>query len=293
MKKESETQYIAAHPIYTDVQLDSFSNTFFDYDPEIYMLIDTDTDVYTKVEGKYKCILKYRKNVIPQEMCDTLWESLKGAAPLQRGRAESAGIPKEGEIYSNIVSKSTGKNIRQLNSKARSGIIGYYDNKSFMGHKYIKDDGEMCRLTSFSRKNLEKYKKSLPCISYIDNLYKQLTPNYYKKQRSAMSKINKKYHIEDTVYTTVTVNKNFRTALHKDKGDYVHGFGNLVVIDRGEYTGAYTMIPKYGIAVDCKSTDFLLFDVHEYHCNSQKIGNSDRMSLVLYLRERMIKSCPK
>lgn len=64
------------------------------------MLINTDTDVYTKVDGRYKCILKYRKNVIPQEMCNTLWESLKGAAPLQRGRAEAAGIPKEGEIYS-------------------------------------------------------------------------------------------------------------------------------------------------------------------------------------------------
>ena len=127
---------------------------------------------------------------------------------------------------------------------------------------------------------------------YSNTLYKRLTPDYYKKQRQAINKINKKYHIEDTVYTTVTVNKNFRTAMHKDRGDYIDGFGNLVVIDRDDYEGAYTMIPRFGIAVDCKSTDFLLFDVHEYHCNSKKIGKGDRMSLVLYLREKMIKSCP-
>ena len=61
----------------------------------------------------------------------------------------------------------------------------------------------------------------------VDYLYENLLNDYYNIQKSFISKINPEYVIKDTVFTTVTVNKNFRTALHKDSGDLKNGFGNL------------------------------------------------------------------
>ena len=96
--------------------------------------------------------------------------------------------------------------------------------------------------------------------------------------------------IKDTAFTTVTVNKNFRTAAHKDAGDLKEGFGNLGVISRGKYDGFYTVLPKYGVGLNIGHGDVALFDVHEVHGNTEpkKITYFERISVVCYYREKMI-----
>ena len=90
-------------------------------------------------------------------------------------------------------------------------------------------------------------------------------------------------------YLEITLNKNFRTSCHYDKGDLEEGFGNLAVLEGGEYTGGYTILPKYGVGVDCRSCDLALFDVHELHGNTEikRIGNAERISIVCYFRKKM------
>ena len=63
------------------------------------------------------------------------------------------------------------------------------------------------------------------------------------------------------------MNRNFRTAVHQDSGDY--GFGNLTVFEYGKYHGGYFVIPKYRIAIDMKAGDHLCVDVHEHHANTE------------------------
>lgn len=275
---------LIVNPITNDIILESKSNTFFE---DYTILITSNSDVYTN-DGIL--LLKFRKNVIPSDLCQTLYDNLKGVATLQRGRAEASGMR---DRYSYVTSKSTGKTIHQLNSKARSGIVGYYDNKSFFGHKYQKNN-ELCRQTAYTAKHMDRFKKCFPTFSLVDALYQKYLPEHYKRQKDAISCIDSTYRIENTVFTTVTVNKNFRTALHKDKGDYSDGFGILSVVTNtgGEYIGGYTLFPKYGIAVDCRHGDFLAMNVHEWHCNSEKLGDGDRVSFVYYLREKMLKCCP-
>ena len=85
-----------------------------------------------------------------------------------------------------------------------------------------------------------------------------------------MNRANKKPHLKipDTSFSTITINRNFRTALHKDAGDFKGGFGNLTVIQRGMYHGGYTVFPQFGIGVDVRSNDFLAMDVHQWHSNT-------------------------
>ena len=101
---------------------------------------------------------------------------------------------------------------------------------------------------------------------------------------------NKDFIIENTTFTTVTVNKNYRTACHYDAGDYKKGFGNLGVLRQGNYSGGYTVIPKYGIGIDLYDGDVALFDVHELHGNTEikRKAISERISVVCYYRENMI-----
>ena len=98
--------------------------------------------------------------------------------------------------------------------------------------------------------------------------------------------------------------------MHKDTGDFEDGFGNLIVIEdpynKNTYKGCYLGFPRFKVCVDVKTGDFLGMNVHEWHCNTEFIGTSktiygnfsdidiknnwyfNRMSIVLYLRKKMI-----
>ena len=122
-------------------------------------------------------------------------------------------------------------------------------------------------MTHFTRTNYEKYNEGLSFIQQIDEQFKKLVPESYKKQ---LVKANMKPHLKipKTCFSTITINRNFRTAQHRDAGDYKEGFGNLTVIEEN-YHGGYTAFPQFGIAVDVDTSDFLAMDVHQWHCNTE------------------------
>jgi hypothetical protein len=178
-----------------------------------------------------------------------------------------------------------------------SNIIGFFDKwtigqKGTFKRSGIKKPGE-CRYTSFNANYPEKFQRIVPLIKEIDEQYEQLCPAEYASQRKAAK--STPFHIKGTAFSTITTNLNFRTAAHQDTGDWPEGFGNLVVIERGApYKGSYTGFPQYGVAVDCRQGDFLAMDVHQIHGNSPYYPEDDtsqRISLVSYLREGIVKRC--
>ena len=72
------------------------------------------------------------------------------------------------------------------------------------------------------------------------------------------------------------------------------GFGILTCF--GKFQGGLLFIPQYNVSIDLQEGDFLAFDVHQWHCNTpikvKKVGE-ERISLVSYMREPMLRSCPK
>ena len=118
-------------------------------------------------------------------------------------------------------------------------------------------------------------------------------PEHYKLQREEADKTSKDFVITNTAFTTVTVNSNWQTAVHTDAGDFENGFGNLVALRSGRYTGGYFVVPKWGVAFDLQQCDLLLVDVHQWHGNTPiNLIDEDakRISLVMYYRKNMI-SC--
>jgi hypothetical protein len=187
-------------------------------------------------------------------------------------------------------SGSKKKNIYD-NPKIMSNIIGYFDklapiHKFKCREKGIKLPKITVRETRFLQDYPDKFKKLLPLIKEIDNLYKHYLPENYEKQKRKANQTP--FHIDNTSFTTITTNVNYQTTIHKDKGDDIEGFGNLIVIEKGNYEGGETCFPQYGIGVNVRTNDILFMDVHQAHGNLPvKLENKDtkRLSIVCYLRK--------
>jgi hypothetical protein len=220
-------------------------------------------------------LLKFRKNVLDRKYVADFYNNVIHFAnritTMNRGTATG----------------STSKNIKD-NPKVYSNIFGYFDRFSPSQKVFFREKGlpdVSVRETRFTRDNPNEFQQMIPLIEQIDTFYKKLVPDKYKLQKAKAK--DTPFHIGNSVFTTITNNINFQTAVHTDKGDDIEGFGNLVVIEYGKYTGGETCFPQYGIGVDVRTADVLLMDVHEAHGNlpiKLKSKGAKRLSVVCYLR---------
>lgn len=157
-----------------------------------------------------------------------------------------------------------------------------------------------CRQTGWTVANEEKYKAGIPLFEEASKIFKKNFPIRWEGQRKYGEKIDKHFMVGDTVYTTITINKSFRTACHRDAGDLCdpetagskpRGFSNLTVVTNGkQFDGFYLCFPEYRAAVNVQAGDLLMMDAHQIHGNVPVISceeGFERLSLVLYMREPM------
>ena len=78
---------------------------------------------------------------------------------------------------------------------------------------------------------MKKYEKSIPFFQKIGEHYKDLLYSKYIDQMER-ARIND-FHIPGTPFSTITINRNFRTAVHKDSGDF-GGFACLSVLEENK-----------------------------------------------------------
>ena len=240
------------------------------------LLVTEDCDVFDEETGK--CILKFRKWIIPNKVSAIAFNNLRWAAQPSMNRATAS---KENQKERRVKLDGTLSKTSEADP-VNSGIVGYFD-------RYARTP--YCRQTAFTMKHIDKFRKSYPIIKIVDDLYKTLMPDKYKLQREKAEKTNPDFVITDTAFTTVTVNSNWQTAVHTDSGDFLDWFGNLTVIRAWIYTGGYFCLPEWRIAVDMQTGDILLADVHSWHGNTPIKGINgtfQRLSLVMYYRDHMI-----
>jgi hypothetical protein len=241
-----------------------------DYDT----LITEDCDGYDMYGN---LLFKFRKNSIPIEILKSGYEAFKGSIKLTDGRGAASGSSHKRVRKDGSISKIT------IGNKVSSGNVGYMDAGAMIHY---------CRQTAFAKKHFDKFKSGIPFVEFVDKKYQELCPSFYEKQIAIAKGTNSNYRIAETSFTTVTVNKNFQTAVHQDSGDFKDGFGNLIVYREGEFKGSYFCMPEYRIAIDLQNTDILFADVHAWHGNTNYFDCSEdymRVSFVMYYRENMYK----
>jgi len=245
----------------------------FDEDVDVYGISHPDDVAAGKPERKL--LAKLRKKAIPTETVQIGWDAFRLLAIPSRNRGAAAGpIDTKGVYWSRrdpakidkwsaqYYQIKDGKKVlskMRVNNVVASGVIGYYEKTPFLG--------QPCRMTGYTRSGLKQFLHGLPFLEAIDNQFKALVPAAHKKQLAEVSK-KPMYQIGDTAFSTLTVNSNFRTALHKDAGDYRDGFGNLSVIEWGKYHGGETLFPRFGVGFNIRTGDFVAMDVHEWHTNA-------------------------
>ena len=324
--KVSGVKQVILEPKMTEEQLKSREGTYFS-EKDADTIFDTDVDVYgkdPKAPGGKVLLARLRKNVIPHDILKLAWKNYYNSASASRNRGAAAGPidlnspywkkrkPTEISGHSARYYEKGKKSKMRVNNNVFSSVLGYFEKTPFMKLP--------CRLTSYTQKYFEQYNAGMPYIEAIDGLFKKLVPDRYKVQYK-QAHARPDFQIKNTAFSSVTMNRNFRTGLHRDAGDLRAGFGNLSVLERGKYHGGYTLFPRYKVGFDLRTGDFLAMDVHEWHCNtdihetaSDKAFNKDlpqiylndhttgtqgidklysRLSFVCYLREKLIDCNPK
>lgn len=241
---------------------------------------------YIDENGNKKVLFVLMKKVINNKLQEDATHSFKDLSKKKNyNRGLASGKPEGSKTVRHMVDGHS----MSINSST-SNIAGFYDRPIRMHKKYFKTD-VACRQTAFTKNSMELWENAIPFIQRCSALYKKYGGKYYETQLKEYNKIKKDMRIPDTVFTTVTLNYNWRTSCHKDTGDYSKGLGNLAVTGR-DFAGCYLGFPQFKICLKVEPGDFLLMDVHQWHCNTEmELLKPDgfRISYVLYLREHMSK----
>lgn len=275
MIKKIKTDKIA-----TDEQMLETEGEYFNIRNDTIVLKES-ADVY-KPDGSL--LAKFRKGVLDIESMKRAFPHLlKESQKKMANRGPAAGIINTDKLPNYVgalykptkfrtyyISKTTGLPIkRQISNLSNSSVIGYFDKVDTNTLKRARNMGiqlPQCRSTSYTREKVEKWSDCVPFFQEINKQFKTVVPDRFKTQKEMADKTE--FHIKDTAFSTVTINYNWRTALHKDAGDLEEGFGNLTVIENGKYDGGFLYYPQYNVAIDVRCGDFLAMDVHEWHCNT-------------------------
>ena len=259
-----------------------------------WVIIDKDVRIIDEKTGEL--VLVFLKDRIEHESLNIMTTILKPVAIKSgnnnRGvaggridieRIKSHGRPglqigKMGEfsLYPKKKDGTTSKS--HFGNPTDSAIIGWTD------IALRTDKQNNVRLTKWTLENPEKFARVLPCIELVNTLFKKSLYTFWQKQADVAFLSNA--HIGNTVFSSVTINHNFRSALHQDKGDYKKGFGVFFVHQHG--CSGELLLPEYKLIIRLKSSDLLLFNPHVWHCTAPIDPNADRTTFVCYYRERLI-----
>jgi hypothetical protein len=314
---------LTLRPLLSDHALSSKEGHYFPL-AHYSTLITTSHDIYGHLDTPDTppiLLCKFRKNVLPQAICTSAFHALYAHAKQPNyNRGAASGILSAAKLprYAQSITRRqsfrayyTNKRTRTLkkdhiSNTAMSNIAGYYDRPDrnlFGARTSHKRHPPQCRTTHFTAKEVAKWNAVVPLLRAADGLFKRLVPTAHRRQYKRAS-LTPQYRIDNTAFSTITANYNWRTACHKDRGDYIEGFGNLIILEKAKciaadrddgnmgYEGGYIGFPKWGVAIDVRQGDFLAMDVHQWHCNTElktknKKKDYGRLSIVCYLRHGM------
>ena len=194
-------------------------------------------------------------------------------------RMEPAAASDEAKwVESELISKTTYAN------PVNSGIAGWYDRYPRIPYG---------RATSYTEKFPEKFAKSYPYLKHLSKAFKDMLPWRYGNQKAAADKIDQRFLVPDTPFSTITVNRNFRTAAHYDPANMDNGFANICVFSNSDnYRGAYLVFPEIGYAVDVRPGDLLFVNnMAGLHGNTELIlddPTAERISIIAFFHEGML-----
>jgi hypothetical protein len=246
-----------------------------------YNLVPTGDCLIRKPNGQP--LLIYRRGIVPEELRETVWPILhEFKNDLTTNRGLASGTP-----------RAQGASQRSYAMGVSSSIVGAFE---------AQGPKQYCRLTAWTGRETEKYRSLWPLLRFIGERMEADAPERYGAQMAEVKRTHPDWLIPETPFTTVTINNTYPTGVHQDAGDLDAGISTLMVLRRGEYSGALLVFPEYRVAVDMQDGDLLLMDAHSWHGNTDfnpsvlrassgrmlEDPGFERISVVSYFRTRMV-----
>jgi len=236
------------------------------------------TEARTK-DGIVRAVLAC--NVIPtafHKLAFELWNNVKELPDKRPTAVGSASLPRiksDGMLSGHKgVSKLTLKVLRKQGTA--QGILGYLD----------ATPSQACHRTPLTKRHPEMLEGNEHLIKLVDELYKFYRPDSYERQRVEIEKVPM-WRLWQTVFSTIYLARNFRTAYHFDSGN-VKGV-MTALMPMGTFAGGELILPRWRLAIDFRPGDVLFFDSTEIlHGNLPFQG--PRLSAAFYC-ERHIADC--
>ncbi len=244
-----------------------------------YDILVNETAQILKPDGSHLVTLV--KKALSVEELKNPWAAIRDWKPETDNRGTSTGVKgifrkKQDGTISNTRRVPRGE-------KVVSGVLGYYD-------RYARTP--YCRKCAWNEQHPAGWNDMLPLFAKVSETHKQYMPDFYLKQKEIYDKTNADFKIPDSIYTSVTVNKNYRTAYHLDGKNMAEGVSAMLLIREGKIKGGYVVFPEYRVAAAMDSGDIVFFDGQaEVHGNTNitpLTSNSVRCTLVHYFRGGMI-----
>lgn len=250
-------------------------------DDDIALLLHNDADVY-RPDGEPLLLL--RRGAIPEALAEVARPIFKDVATrfgsLNRGKY--AGLSRKVRVRPDgTTAKTTHTEV------VHSAIIGFFDRQ---GGRF-----PFCRATAFTAQEVTAWGSVVPIAESVARSFAQVLPRRYEAQVAIAAKTQPAFVIPGTPFTTLTVNHNIAGRIHQDKGDFKAGFGCIFVLRKGSYRGGVLVFPEYRCGVDLQDRDLLFFNAHDWHAVTDFVDAQEgfeRISVVLYFRERMVNCLP-
>ena len=192
------------------------------------------------------------------------------------------------------------KKVLPLSSAKRKAVVAKFRQENIRNRPYAMA-AMSATVGAFSRdannqwarisvKSEHLFSRALPIIRRIDAAFQAALPDRWALQKEFCETIDPRFVVEGTCFTTLTVNKNYRTAEHRDAGDLSQGFSNIAVFSNGrKFSGGHLVLPEFNAEICLKPGDLLFVANHEYIHQNTAITNDDpeseRLSVVAYARE--------
>ncbi len=241
--------------------------------------IDQDT-VGIAPDGRI--IAVFLKQVIAPDLYSRAYKRWKTVNELPDKRATAVGSPslrrlrKDGSPGER---KGVPKRVLEVLKKqgVRYGMLGYLD----------ASPDKSCHKTPLTKNHPKMLDRNKTLIELADKLYRQYLRKTYAIQRAEVEKAPY-FRLWLTVFSTIYIAKNFRTAYHMDHGNLRGVMTALLAL--GNFTGGELVLPRWRIAFALKPGDLLFFDPQQLHGNLSFEG--ERLSAAFYC-ERRIAECGK
>ena len=204
-----------------------------------------------------KLVFALAKGAVPPALASTVPTScLKNC-----NRMDAAG-PADGVSGSSSLRSRDGR----IRSRAvKSHTIGY--NLSGAVSAWTRDHADSARAMG-------------PLFTRMLAVYKKAAPKAYAIQNRTCAQ-----RFMGLPFSSAALNCNLRTGLHKDRNDLPGTMGVMTVVGDDRVKGFELVLPEYGIAVDVRVGDVLVFDSQLWHANARARNEGfDRRSLVVYAR---------